>query len=85
MRSGNVDTDQGLAVVEEIQRLLDAPLAELMGAPEAQAEAEELTRHAAAVPAMARLREVVAFVGKGRPATQAGPRRGGPRRAAGYG
>ncbi|CAN5286767.1 hypothetical protein BH18ACT4_BH18ACT4_04520 [soil metagenome] len=72
MLSGNADTNQGLGAVEERKRLLDAPLAELMRAPEAQAEAEELTRHAAAVPAMARLREVVAFVGKGRPATQAG-------------
>jgi hypothetical protein len=60
------------AAGEEIQRLLDAPLAELMGTPEEQAEAEELTRQAAFVPAVARLREVVAFVGKGRPATQAG-------------
>ena len=62
----------GLAALEEIQRLLDAPLADLMETPEERAEAEELTRQAAAAPAMARLREVVAFVGKGRPATQAG-------------
>ncbi|HVM05186.1 MAG TPA: hypothetical protein VM242_08440 [Acidimicrobiales bacterium] len=72
MPSENVDPDQGLAALEEIQRLLDEPLADLMGAPEAQAEVEELTRQAAAVPAMARMREVVAFVEKGRPATQAG-------------
>jgi hypothetical protein len=64
--------DRGLAGLEEIQRLLDAPLADLMATPEEQAQAEELTRQAASVPAMARLREVVAFVGKGRPATQAG-------------
>jgi len=64
--------DEGLAALDEIQRLLDAPLAELMGTPEEQAEAEELSRKASAAPAMARLREVVAFVGKGRPATQAG-------------
>lgn len=64
--------DGGLAALEEIQMLLDTPLAELMGTPDEQAEAEELSRQASAAPAMARLREVVAFVGKGRPATQAG-------------
>ena len=68
----NGGADPGLAALEEIQRLLDAPLADLMETPEARAEAEELTRQAAAAPAMARMREVVAFVGKGRPATQAG-------------
>ncbi len=66
----------GLAALEEIQRLLDAPLADLMGTPEEQAEAEELSRQAAAAPALVRLREVVAFVGKGRPATQAGNLKG---------
>ncbi|MCA1675222.1 MAG: hypothetical protein LC799_24530 [Actinobacteria bacterium] len=64
--------DPGLATLEEIARLLDAPLADLMETPEERAEAEELTRQAAAAPALARLREVVAFVAKGRPATQAG-------------
>jgi hypothetical protein len=68
----NVGADPGLAALEEIQRLLDAPLADLMETPEERAEAEELTRQASAAPAMARMREVVAFVGKGRPATQAG-------------
>ncbi len=66
------DAGEDLAVLEEMQRLLEVPLADLMGEPEERAEAEELTRQAAAAPAMARLREVVAFVGKGRPATQAG-------------
>lgn len=70
--SASSGADPGLADLEEIQRLLDAPLADLMETPEERAEAEELTRQAAAAPAMARLREVVAFVGKGRPATQAG-------------
>lgn len=70
------DTDPGLAALEEIQRLLDTPLADLMERPEERAEAEELTRQAVAAPAMARMREVVAFVGKGRPATQAGNLKG---------
>ncbi|MDQ6724834.1 MAG: hypothetical protein M3066_01460 [Actinomycetota bacterium] len=61
-----------IAALEEIQRLLDAPLTDMMNTPEERAEAEELTRQAAAAPALGRLREVVAFVGKGRPATQAG-------------
>lgn len=60
------------AVFDDIQRVLDTPLAELMGTPEQRAEVEELTRQAVAVPAMARLREVVGFVGRGRQATQGG-------------
>lgn len=60
------------AAREEIRRVLDAPLGELVGTEEERAEAEELTHQAATAPAMARLREVVAFVGSGRPATQAG-------------
>src|SRR5438093_12945074 len=60
------------AALEEIQRVLDTPLADLMDTEEERAEAEELTRQALAVPAMVRLRELVAFVGKGRLATQAG-------------
>jgi hypothetical protein len=74
--SAKEDIDPGLAALGEIQRLLDAPLADLMGTPEERAEAEELSRQAAAAPAMVRLREVVAFVGKGRPATQAGNLKG---------
>ncbi len=67
------DADSAIgAALEEIQRVLDTPLAELVGTGEEQAEAEKLTRQAAAAPAVARLREVVAFVGRGRPATQAG-------------
>jgi hypothetical protein len=58
--------------LEEIQRVLDTPLAELMGTKGERGEAAELTRQAVAVPALVRLREVVAFVGRGRPATQAG-------------
>jgi hypothetical protein len=65
------DSEVG-AALEEIQRVLDTPLAELMGTEEERGEAAELTRQAVAVPALARLREVVAFVGRGRPATQAG-------------
>ncbi|MGI8806843.1 MAG: hypothetical protein ACR2KK_03170 [Acidimicrobiales bacterium] len=60
------------AALDEIQTLLDAPLVDLIGTAEERAEVEELSRHAAAAPAIARLREVVAFVGTGRPATQVG-------------
>jgi len=60
------------AALEEVQRVLDTPLVDLVDTEEERAEAEELTRQAAAAPAMARLGEVVAFVGRGRPATQAG-------------
>ncbi len=52
--------------------MLDTPLAELVDTEEERAEAQELTRQALVVPAMARLRELVDFVGRGRPATQAG-------------
>jgi len=60
------------AALEEIQRVVDMPLAELMGTAEERAEVEELTRQAAATPAMARLRELMDIVGSARPATQAG-------------
>jgi hypothetical protein len=60
------------AVLGEIQRVLDTPLAELVDLEEERAAAAELAREARAAPAMVRLREVVAFVGHGRPATQAG-------------
>ncbi|MDP9387940.1 MAG: hypothetical protein M3Q48_08410 [Actinomycetota bacterium] len=62
----------GGGVLEEIHALVDAPLADLVGTAEERAEVEELSRQAVAVPAMARLRQVVAFVGTGCPATQAG-------------
>lgn len=64
------------AVLDEIQRILDTPLADLVDSPRERAEVEELARQAVAAPAMARLREVVAFVGDGRPATQAGNLKG---------
>jgi len=60
------------AALEETQRLLDTPLAELMSTEEERAEVEDHAREAAAVPAIASLREVVALVGSGLPATQAG-------------
>jgi len=67
------DADQAVtAALEEIQSVLDMPLSELVDTEEERAEAEELTRQARVVPAMARLRELVDFVGRGRPATQAG-------------
>lgn len=68
--------DAELDVFEDIQRVLKTPLAELMATDEERAQADELTRLAAASPALGRLREVVAFVGRGRAATQAGNLRG---------
>jgi hypothetical protein len=59
-------------VSEEIERVLDTPLAELMDSEEERAHAEQLTRQADAAPAIARFRALVAFVGDGRRATQAG-------------
>lgn len=73
------DADQAVtAALEEIQSVLDMPLSELVDTEEERAEAEELTRQARVVPAMARLRELVDFVGRGRPATQAGNRASSP-------
>lgn len=59
-------------MLEELQAVLETPLADLMVAEDERAHVEELTRVAVASPAMGRLREVVAFIGSGRPATQAG-------------
>lgn len=69
-------SDEGLAAIAEIQRLFDAPLADLVSTPEEQAQAEGLESLAVAAPTMSRLREVVAFVGEGRPATQTGNLKG---------
>jgi hypothetical protein len=52
--------------------VLDTPLPQLMESDDERAAADELARDAQAVPAMVRLAELVAFVGSGRPATQAG-------------
>ena len=52
--------------------MLDTPLAELMESDEDRAHGEQLTREVLAVPAMVRFGTLVAFVGDGRPATQAG-------------
>jgi hypothetical protein len=52
--------------------VLDTPLAELIESAEDRAHAEQLTREALVVPAMVRFEKLVAFVGDGRPATQAG-------------
>ena len=52
--------------------MLDTPLPELMSTEDERAEVEALARQAVAAPAVARLREVVRFVGSARPATQAG-------------
>jgi hypothetical protein len=59
-------------VLAEIERVLDTPLAELLDSEQERAHAAQLTRQADAAPAIARLRELVAFVGDGRRATQAG-------------
>ena len=56
--------------------MLDTPLAELMATDDERAQADELSRLAGASPAIGRLRKVVAFVGGGRAATQAGNLRG---------
>jgi hypothetical protein len=61
-----------VSAIEEIQRLLEAPLVELVDTKEERAAAEHLNREALEVPAMARLRDLVAFVGPGRPGTQSG-------------
>jgi hypothetical protein len=55
-----------------MQRLHDTPLAELMDTEEERAAVAQLSREALEAPAMARLRDLVAFVGAGRPGTQAG-------------
>ena len=60
------------ATLAEVGAILDTPLAVLMGTEEERAQAQQLAADAAAAPAMSRLAEVVAFVGSGRPATQAG-------------
>jgi hypothetical protein len=60
------------AALGEIQRVLDTPLAELVDSEEERAAVAELTREARSAPAMVRLAKLVAFVGSGRPATQAG-------------
>ena len=67
--AGDVELAAALA---EVAAILDAPLAALMGTEEERAHAQQLGADAAAAPAMSRLAEVVAFVGSGRPATQAG-------------
>src|SRR4051794_2659098 len=67
------DADAGVvAALGQLQRVLDTPLPELMESEGERAAAQELARDAQAVPAMVRLAELVAFVGSGRPATQAG-------------
>jgi hypothetical protein len=59
-----------------MQRVLDTPLAEFMATDDERAQADELSRLAGASPAICRMRKVVAFVGGGRAATQAGNLRG---------
>lgn len=70
--SESVDDVAEAAVFEQIERLLATPSPELDDTDEARAAAEELLSQAVAAPAMARLRQLVDFIGAGRPATQAG-------------
>ncbi|MGI8803502.1 MAG: hypothetical protein ACR2KV_15290 [Solirubrobacteraceae bacterium] len=60
------------AALDELQGVLDTPLAELQGTEDQRVAARELSRAAAATPAMARMRELLDVVGSGRPVTQAG-------------
>lgn len=62
----------GLDVAAELERVIDTPLAELVPTDAERAAAEQLSHQALGTPALARLAQVVAFVGRGRPATQAG-------------
>lgn len=64
--------DAGLDVAAELEAVIDAPLAELLPTDEERAVAEQLSDQALSTGALARLAQVVAFVGRGRPATQAG-------------
>jgi hypothetical protein len=52
--------------------VLDTPIAQLVDSDEDRAHAAALTRQAGAAPAIARFRQLVAFVGDGRRATAAG-------------
>lgn len=60
------------SALEEIQRVLDAPLVDLMDTEEERAAVRQLNQGALEVPAMVRLRDLVVFVGAGRPGTQSG-------------
>lgn len=72
-RQSRVRDDPGLpGALSEIDRVLATPLVELLDSDEERAHARELTRQASLAPAIGRLRELLAFVGDGRRATQAG-------------
>ncbi|MCA1690440.1 MAG: hypothetical protein LC720_08470 [Actinobacteria bacterium] len=60
------------AALDELQGVLDTPLAELQGTEAQRVAARELAGSAAATPAMASMRELLDVVGSGRPVTQAG-------------
>jgi hypothetical protein len=65
--------DPGLAgALEEFERVLATPLVELMDSGEERAHARRLTQQANVAPALARFRELLAFIGEGRRATQSG-------------
>ncbi|HWD64442.1 MAG TPA: hypothetical protein VG405_04660 [Solirubrobacteraceae bacterium] len=59
-------------LVAEIERVIDTPLTGLMATEEERAVLKRLSAQALAAPAMIRLAQVIAFVGRGRPATQTG-------------
>lgn len=68
-----VRDDPGLPeALAEIERVLATPLVDLMDSEDERAHAQELTRQASLAPVIGRFRELLAFVGEGRRATQAG-------------
>jgi hypothetical protein len=71
-RSRVRDDPRLAGALEEIERVLATPLIELMDSEEERAHAQELTRQANLAPALARFRELLAFIGERRRATQAG-------------
>ena len=73
VRQSGVRDDSALAgALSEIQHVLDTPLVELLDSDVERAHARELTRQARLAPAIERFRELLAFVGDGCRATQAG-------------
>ncbi|MHB1599824.1 MAG: hypothetical protein ACYCXY_13275 [Acidimicrobiales bacterium] len=66
---GDLDLED---VLGDLGRLLDTPLDQLVDGDLERAMLAQITREATDAPAIVTLRKVVAFVGAGRPATQAG-------------
>ena len=69
----NVRDDSGPPdAISEIERVLVTPLVKVMDSEEEQAHARELSRQADLAPVIGRFRVLLAFIGDGRKATQAG-------------